>query len=669
MSDARIARTIRRSMRPPSRVSIAQAVDGRRMLVGKAASEPGPWRNSRTPYLVEPMSALSPSDPCHTIVMMGGVQWGKTELGLNWEWYIPQYAPGPMMHVLPTEEIAKRVVNQRFDPMVEASPELARFVSDASESKGKKRGKGKGTRNRAFEKNFPGGVIFFAWSESPAMLRSMPAKYLFIDEADAMHVSPEGDPIELARARQTTFARSKSLIVSTPTLKDRSRIEAWFKRGDQRRYFVPCPFCDHRQTLRWEQIRILARDGNNLPATGSVRYECESCNRHIEESAKQRMIAEGEWRPTAEGEPGVKSYHLPGFCSPWMKWENIARSYVKAVHEKREKRDPQMLVTVINTMLGEPYDDTADESEVAAVTPETLAMRAEDREPLVVPYGAHLITIGVDVQGNRIEVSVYAWGQHDECWLLHHEVFWEEPDRPGVWDGLDALLERRYASKDGRARLVVSCAIDTGGHRTQEVYDYVARRNAAGDHRVMAVKGANTADAAPIAPGNRVEVDYRGRRVTGGVQLWLVGTHKIKATLRRRFAIPQAGPGYFHMLRMPNDHDGTATYALAEQLLSERPVEKRGSRGGSYRTEWVRVRPSQAAEAWDCYVYAYAAALRGGIRTVDWATVIGPRPSERDGTESPSLAATPQSVAARPYPAPAVTVPPRRRVRGRSRYL
>jgi hypothetical protein len=60
------------------------------------------------------------------IVFMKGSQVGGTECGNNWIGYVIHIAPGPMMAVAPTVELAKRHSKQRIDPLLAGCAGTAR---------------------------------------------------------------------------------------------------------------------------------------------------------------------------------------------------------------------------------------------------------------------------------------------------------------------------------------------------------------------------------------------------------------------------------------------------------------------------------------------------------------------------------------------------------------
>ena len=118
-------------LRPEQPLTVSEWADKHRRLSSKASAEPGPLRTGRTPYLREPMDCLSSSSPVQRVVMMFAAQTGKTEAGSNWLGYVIDHAPGPMLAVQPTVELAKRNSRQRIDPLIEESPELRERVKPA----------------------------------------------------------------------------------------------------------------------------------------------------------------------------------------------------------------------------------------------------------------------------------------------------------------------------------------------------------------------------------------------------------------------------------------------------------------------------------------------------------------------------------------------------------
>jgi phage terminase large subunit GpA-like protein len=284
---AALAQAWAQGLRPEPDLSVATWADQHRVLSPRASAEPGRWRTARTPYLGEIMTALSPSHPAQRIVFMKGAQVGGTEAGNNWLGFLIHHAPGPALAVQPMVELAKRFSRQRVATLIEETPSLReRVVPACSRDSG----------NTVLAKEFPGGILVMTGANSAVGLRSLPARYLFLDEVDAYPASAdeEGDPVALAEARTLTFAhRRKIFLVSTPTIQGVSRIEREYLASDQRRYFVPCPHCGTMQWLRFERLRW----DKGQPETAA--NGCEACERPIAERHKARMLCP----PAAGGRP------------------------------------------------------------------------------------------------------------------------------------------------------------------------------------------------------------------------------------------------------------------------------------------------------------------------------------------------------------------------------
>jgi len=309
-------------IRPDPNLTVSQWADRHRLLSSRASAEPGRYRTARTPYMREIMDALSPASPAQRVVFMKAAQVGATEAGNCFIGFVMHHAPGPMLAVQPTVELAKRNSRQRIDPLIEESPELRAKVKPA---------RSRDAGNTMLSKEFAGGILIMTGANSAVGLRSTPARYIFLDEVDAYPASAdeEGDPVSLAEARSLTFAhRRKVFLVSTPTIRGLSRIEREFEASDQRRFFVPCPHCGAQQWLKFERLRW------EKGQTETAQYHCEGCDRPIAEHHKTVMLECGGWRATAEAaDPLTVGYHLSALYSPmgWLSWARIARSWEAAL--------------------------------------------------------------------------------------------------------------------------------------------------------------------------------------------------------------------------------------------------------------------------------------------------------------------------------------------------
>lgn len=566
-------------LRPDPLVTVSEWADLRRMLSSKASAEPGPWRTARTPYLREIMDCLSPSSPVETVSFMKGSQVGGTEAGQNWIGFVIDHAPGPMMMVQPTIDIAKRVSKQRLEPLIAESPTLRAKVKPTRE---------RDSGNTLLSKEFTGGILLLAGANSAAGLRSMPIRYLFLDEVDAYpgDVEGEGDPVELAEVRTRTFARRKKFKVSSPTITGRSRIEAAFEDSDRRYYQVPCPHCGHRQTIRWSAIRW----EKGRPETAVLA--CEACRADIPEHHKDWMLANGAWVPENPGHRS-RGYHLSALYSPlgWFSWADAARQFEAA------RGNPDRLRVFVNTVLGETWQEQGEAPEW-----ERLYRRREQYPFNRPPRGGVLLTAGVDVQADRIEVEVVAWGRGQESWSVDYRVFAGDTNGDGPWDQLTALLEETWecepaeGEEGGLLRQLSMMAVDSG-FNTHRVYAWVRARG----ERVMAVKGRE-GTAVILGHPTAVDVSLNGRRISRGVKLWTVGVDLLKTELYGRLKMepPLAGePMPFGFCHFPQYDEEYFRMLTAEQKSSK--IIK-----GYRRFYWTKLR--ERNEALDCRIYARAAA-------------------------------------------------------------
>ncbi|MFC7459208.1 phage terminase large subunit family protein [Hydrogenophaga defluvii] len=586
-----IERAWRDGLTPDPLLTVSEWSDRHRMLSSKASAEPGRWRTSRTPYLRAIMDCLSPTSPVERVVFMKAAQLGATEMGSNWIGYVIHHAPGPMMAVWPTVEMAKRNSKQRIDPLIEESSALAELIAPA---------RSRDSGNTILAKEFRGGVLVMTGANSAVGLRSMPVRYLFLDEVDGypLDVEGEGDAISLAEARTRTFARRKIFIVSTPTISGASAIEREYEASDQRRYFVPCPHCNHPQWLRFEQLRW----DKGQPETAA--YICESCDTAIAEHHKTWMLEHGEWRAMADGK--TAGFHLSSLYSPvgWRSWREIAAAWEAAVN--KESGSAAAIKTFKNTELGETWVEEGE-----APDWQRLVERREEYRIGSVPQGGLLLVGGADVQKDRIEASIWAFGRGKESWLVEHRVLMGDTAREAVWKALAAMLAEQWTHASGAAMPLARFALDTG-FATQEAYAFV---RSCRDSRVMAVKGVRSGamgGAALISTPTAVDVSQGGKKLRRGIKVFTVavGIAKLEFynNLRKSADVGEDGltpvfpAGFVHLPKIDAE--------FIQQLCAEQLITRRDRNGFPVR-EWQKMR--ERNEALDCYVYARAAASAAGL--------------------------------------------------------
>jgi phage terminase large subunit GpA-like protein len=177
------------------------------------------------------------------------------------------------------------------------------------------------------------------------------------------------------------------------------------------------------------------------------------------------MLLGGEWRPDhPEREDGREyGYHLNTLYAPggWssVSWGALAEQW------ERGKGDPEAVKVYVNTIDGETYDETED----ATTDPETLQGRAEVYARPV-PDGVRVLTAGVDVQQDRVEVEVVGWGDGEESWSIDFVALPGDPTGPQLWADLDDYLRRRW---DGYG--IAAVCVDSG-YMAQQVQDWCYHR-------------------------------------------------------------------------------------------------------------------------------------------------------------------------------------------------
>lgn len=571
---ARLAEGAARGIRPEPPLTVSEWADARRVLPSTSAM-PGRWRTDQTPYLRELQDAMA-DQTLECVVAMVGSQLGKSEGMVNAILRSIDVAPGPLLLVQPTVETAANFVRDRIDPAIEATPRIAQLVSAP---------RGRDGTNNAETKSFPGGFLRIIGSNAPAKLASTPIRDVYIDEIDrcASDVGGEGSLLGLVRARQSTFATRKLVLVSTPTVRGVSVIEAEYASTDRRQYHVPCPHCQAMQVLRWRPTA--EHPGGVVWQTGqpeTAAYQCEHCGSLIDEGCKTQMLARGRWIASAQGaDPRRRGYHLSSLYSPlgWLSWRDLAREWEQA------QGDPLKLQSFLNTRLAESWEADGGSG---GIDVSTLRARGE-RWRSQVPQGVLHLTAGVDVQDDRLEVEVVGWGAAWESWSVAYEVLMGDPSTPALWARLADLLSRGWIGDDGRTHRIAAAAIDSGGHYTEQVYRFSLTH---ARQRWWAIKGA---DQGPGWPRARPKRPTKGK----GAALYMVGVSGLKDAVYARLRIAAAGPGYMHV---PDDRPEAWWSGLTAEVCK---IIRHGTQN---RRVWV-LPSGRRNEPLDCRVYATAAML------------------------------------------------------------
>jgi terminase, large subunit len=568
----------RQNLQPPPKLSLSAWAARYAVLSRETSAQTG--RFKAFAYQTGMMDAVT--DPRVTqVTVMKSARVGYTKSLDHVIGYFIHQDPAPILAVQPRVEDAEDYSKSEIAPMLRDTPVLAALAGDP---------KAKDSAQTILKKTFSNGAsLMLVGANSPGGFRRITARLVLFDEVDgypAGGAGTEGDQIALGIKRSETFWNRKIMIGSTPTIKGISRIEKSYAESDQRRYWVPCPHCGAMQALVWGWPEVpygikwkKDAQGRGLPET--AYYVCRANGCVIEETDKPSMLARGEWRAEKPFTSHAGFHIWAGYSLfPNACWPNLVAEWL------RVKDDPLARQTFINLVLGEPYEDFGER----ALAEARLAARGEIWAAEV-PEGVVLITVGGDLQNNRIELEVVGWGRNEESWSLDYHVIEGDPESSAFWAQVDAYLKRIWRRADGRGFEVMAACIDSGGHHTQKVYEFAKARLG---RRIWAIKGesARGGQRSPVWPAKRVSA-----RRKSSFRPVILGVNAAKDVIRARLHIEIPGPGYMHF---PADRD----LHYFSQLLAERLALKVA--GGRRFRVW-ELRPGRANEALDCRVYAYAA--------------------------------------------------------------
>lgn len=574
---------------PPADLKVSEWAEAHRVLSRENSAEAGPWRNARTPYLVEIMDAYT--DPkVKKISVVASSQVGKSECILNILGYTIDQDPSSILYIQPTVDDAKKFSRLRIAPMIRDSPTLRSKVADI---------KSRDSGNTMLQKSFPGGMLTMVGSNSASGLASTPAKVVLGDERDrwALSAGTEGDPWALAEARTTTFYNSKMVDVSTPTDKETSPIAKSFNEGTRERWCHKCPHCGEYSNIVFNDIKFdFETIGNGKKkdyVINSISWCCPECGCLSTEDEMRKQPAQWMAENPEAYKRGHRSFWLNAFSSPWQGWQKVVYAFLVA------RKDPQRLKVVYNTMLGELWEDRGDldDEDTMLARREDYGTR-EDDTPVDLPDGVLVLTCGVDTQDDRLEYEVVGWGHYGENWGIKKGIIMGDPAYNEVWERLDGVIDKTYRFANNRGLTISATFVDSGGHKTQHVYMQCRARL---QKRVFAIKGQG-GDGVPFTkPPSKVKIVVNGKAID---QTWLyvIGVDAGKADIMGALKVKEPGPKYCHF---PTGLDRGYDNAFFTGLLSEKLVMKTDR--GRTRWAWEKIPGHERNEALDCRNYALAA--------------------------------------------------------------
>jgi phage terminase large subunit GpA-like protein len=558
---------------PKPKLTLSEWADRYAYIPPEAGAYPGKFHTDFAEYQRGIQDAITDSAN-ETVVMMMCAQSGKTQIQMNAMGYFTHWEPSPILVVQASLGEAEKFSKNRISKMIKVTPVLRRIYPSP---------RARDSGNTLLNKEFPGGVLILAGANAPAGLASMPIRVLIPDEVDRYDESAgtEGDPVDLATKRTTTFWNRKILPASTPGIKHLSRIEKAYESSDKRKFFVPCPHCGEMQTLEWKRLRW--KDEAEVGRIdGRARvidwfYVClNGCE--IREQEKHEMIRRGEWRATARSHDGkTAGFHLNALYSPVLDW-------IKLIQEWKDAQSSlERMKTFINTRLAETW-------EVRGKGADQHELEKRERFGELLPSGVLFLTAGVDTQDNRLECTVWGWGLDDERWAVEHRVFEGDPGLPesdpaSPWKRLREYMLEPFEHSLG-VTMPISCVlIDSGGHNTQRVYDFADAHRL---RRWFAIVGR--------AGWGRPLVNSGSETGPKKIKLYSVGTDTAKEDVFTSFRGTDTRPAYCYFSEnLPPEY--------FRQLTAEKLVTSK--QGFETTLQWVKT--AERNEALDCAVYARAA--------------------------------------------------------------
>lgn len=507
-------------LKPLPKTSVSQWADNHRMLSSGISAEPGKWKTSRAPYQKDIMNAFT-EPGIHRVVVKSSSQIGKSDMMNNVIGRFAHLDPCAIMMIQPTIDMAQDYSKTRIAPMIRDTKVLNNLFYDV---------KSRDANNTILSKVFPGGRLIMCGANSPAGLASRPIRILLADEVDRFPDSAgtEGDPVDLAAKRMTTFWNSCMGLFSTPTNEGTSRIDEEYLAGTQEEWQHKCPNCGEYHLLRHIDMTVDYKEiktpsGKKTVIVNDVKWRCPHCGFSFSEKEMKQTPQKYISRNADALKNGIRSFFVNGFTSPWMTWTRIMREWLEA------KGDPEREKVIMNTVFGESY------KQKGAFEDEQIFLRRRESYGAELPNGVLLLTAAIDTQDNRLEYEVVGWGKEEECWGIRKGIVLGAPNQDRTWKEIDNILDKTYHFADGKGLKVVRTFIDSGGHYTSDVYNYCQKNF---HKQRFAIKGRG-------GPG--IPLIYKIAKANNAkAPLILLGVDDGKQQIMDRLSIDSPGPLYFH---------------------------------------------------------------------------------------------------------------------------
>lgn len=591
---------IRSFFRPEKRSTPSQwCVEEIRLPAGKQESEPGRVSFVSRPFLREPIDSFA--EPGVTdVVLVGPTRIGKTFfLRMLFAWSIAR-SPAPTLWIDSTIDKAADISRKELQPLVEANPILR-------DRKPKNRHNYTDTRML-----FPAASFTMVGGNSDAGVAGDTVVRVFGNELDKWRGATEKEAAiaELARHRtESAEDERKHGWSSTPTLEE---LQTWqyFLRGDQRKFYVPCPRCAHPQQLMWERVwwdpeaKLPSGKWDLDRVKRTARYRCESVDCTASHGPTgwgdaERLAAirdaRSHWRATATGQPGWRSYHLNGLYGP-LKSNHVGALAVDFLAARNtgfyaDRQD------FWNSRMGLPWRD-----DISLVTAEKFAAREKLPAAIGSGQGAYLrgtVPAGwrpdlqilmFDVQSNRLPYVLRGYDWAGNSFLIDHG------DVPSFKD-LEAIQED-YRRLGGTSYVIGDINYED---RRAEVLEQIWMRRDRGWLGAEAFEQSKD-----LVRFENANVFLGGKLGAQGhtVRKLIISAYEFKVELEKRFTGEIANWFTYQLPLAATEQEIAEQAEYYKQLLDERRVPRKVRLAGKPPFEW-RSR-TKNNHSFDCEVYGLA---------------------------------------------------------------
>ncbi|MCG3671969.1 phage terminase large subunit family protein [Aliarcobacter butzleri] len=561
-----LLRYFKKGFEPDPLMTVSEWADNFRVLPSESSSQPGQYRTETMPYLEEIAYELSPQSPTDEVSVIKGTQLGFTELGNNMLFCYADLYPCPMLQILPTETAVKTHALSKLWPSIEASPRLKNTFKKRKTQDG----------SSIYSLMFKGGNIALGWSNSPATFASSSRRIVINDDVDKWPDEIEGgNPLDLSKNRAETYSNKKIYNNASPAKKHNSKILPKYETSSQGLYTMKCPHCG--EDVVFEKDGFKFNYDENYQLIDDVVFVCSNNGCIIEEHQKYEMMKKENGARYVHKFPERKhkGYRVPSYYSPFAKWNEIFQSFLDARKEQKEKKISTKMASWTNTKDANVWEEKIEKLDVNEYLNRHEEYAAE------VPNGVFILTAGVDTQDDRLEVEVVGWGKYGESWSIAKLILEGDPKFPRVWQKLDNVLENSYKHESGIDMKILGMGIDSGGHRTDYVYNYCKTRV---EQNVFCMKGDNSVETPILKSGISKNKD-------GSLRLYMIGVNSAKDVVYGQLTTKEVGPGYMHYPKKPEYNE-----EHFKQLTGEAKDKTTG--------RWKKFRTRN--EALDLRVYAMA---------------------------------------------------------------